>query len=148
MKTKLPRTPQVSFDELVFAYELGGRAATNQIPRSGVGGLGVNIDLGDGTAQRVELTDIPMNRAMIAIRDHFPKGKMQPLMFRIMAMSEMLQLPEGQRYMRPASGGEGEFEISEAVFRVAAEMPLNSNLSFNAPTFFKRVAKWYEANPD
>lgn len=148
MKPTLHKIAKVSLEELVFAYEVGGRAASNQIPRSGVGGMGVTIGNEDGSAQRIELTDTPLNRAMIAIRDQFPKGQLQPLMLRLMAMSEMLKKPEAEPYIRPAPAHKGEYEVSEAVFRVAAEMPLNANLLFNRSTFFKRVGAIYKVNPD
>jgi hypothetical protein len=110
--------------------------------------MGVAIADEDGSARWVELTDTPINRAAIAIRDQFPKGKLQPLLLRIMAMNEMLQLPEAAPYIRSEPSVAGEAETSEAVFRVAAEMPLNAKLSFNKSTFFKRVAAEFAANPD
>ena len=80
--TKLPHVETVTVDELLFAYAVGGNAATGAIPQSGVKGMGVNLRMDDGDVQRIELTDTPLNRAAIAIRDQFPKGKLQPILLR------------------------------------------------------------------
>jgi hypothetical protein len=145
---KLPPIPAVTTEQLAFAYSVGGAAATGLIPQSGVGGMGLNLDLGDGESQRIELTDIPSNRAMIAIRDQFPPGMLQPLMMRIWAMGEMLSLPEAEPYIRPDPDTPAESQISEAFFVVAAAMPLNAKAKFNRRTFFKRVATEFAASPD
>lgn len=145
---KLPQIETVTVEELAFAYAVGGNAASGAIPQSGVKGMGVNLQIDDGDVHRIELTDTPLNRAAIAIRDQFPKGKLQPIMLRIMALQEMTALPEALAYIREAEGRPGDSEISEAIFRVAAEMPLNHKLSFNKGAFFKRVEKAYAADPD
>lgn len=145
---KLPQIETVTVEELAFAYAVGSNAASGAIPQSGVKGMGVNLEMDDGDIHRIELTDTPLNRAAIAIRDQFPKGKLQPIMLRIMALQEMSALPDALSYIRDAEDKPGESEISEAMFRIAAEMPLNHKLSFNRATFFKRVAKAYKEDPD
>ena len=146
--TKLPHVETVTVDELLFAYAVGGNAATGAIPQSGVKGMGVNLRMDDGDVQRIELTDTPLNRAAIAIRDQFPKGKLQPILLRIMSLNEMAALDDAQTYIRAAPDNPGESEISGAMFKVAAEMPLNQKLSFNRSAFFKRVEKAFAADPD
>lgn len=145
---RLPAVPPVTVSELAFVYAVGGAAAVGEIPQSGVGGMGVNIENADGNITRYELTDIPLNRAAIAIRNQFPSGQMQPILLRILAMNDMLGREEAAKYIRPVDGKPGEEEVSEAVFRVAACMPLNRQLAFNERTFFKRVAAEYAADPD
>lgn len=145
----LPQIDPVTFEELVYAYRVGGAAADGKIPQSSVKGIGVNVDLEDGQGiERLELTDIPLNRAAIAIRDQFPSGKLMPLMARIMALGEMAKEPDAEQYIRPDPDSPEDKQLSEALFHVAAAMPLNRKLRFNRATFFKHVAKFYADNPE
>jgi len=145
--SKLPRIEPVDVEQLVYAFSVGSLAASGKIPGSGVGGMGVNLE-NDGVVQRIELTDSPMNRAMIAIRDQFPKGMMQPLMFRIWAMGELMEEPEMAPYIRSDEARPDETEVSDAVFYVAAKMPLNAKMKFAKKQFFQQVAKRFAQNPD
>lgn len=147
-KSKLPKIASVEVQELLYAYQVGGLAADGKIPGSGVGGMGVNVDMGGGDVTRFDLTDVPINRAAIAIRDQFPKGMLLPLVSRIMALNELMQRPESERFKRYSKDGSGEVEVSEAVFKVAARMPLNSKMSFAPKQFFRQVTEEYEKEPD
>jgi hypothetical protein len=131
----------VSSAELAYAYAVWGNAKLGRIPQSAVGGMGFDIDMEDERAvQRIALTDHPMNRAAIAVRDQFPEEKLMPLIARILAMSTMLNMPEAEAHIRLAPDGSGNEEMSEDFIDVAAVMPLNRKMAFNRSTFFKRVA--------
>lgn len=140
--------PPVAFDQLVFAYGVAGAAATGATPQSGVGGMGINIAEDDGAVSRIELTDIPVNRAAIAVRNQFPDGTFQPIMMRLWALGEIMRWPEAAAYRRPAPDNPNQEEISEALFKVAATMPLNPKGNFNRKTYYKRVAEEFAKNPD
>ena len=141
---RLPAIATVTTEELAFAYAVGCNAALGTIPQSSVRGYGIDIQSEDGSGiERIGLTDIPMNRMAIAIRDQFPSGQLMPLLSRIWAMQAMMKLPEAEAYTRQAPDGSGE-EISDAFFQVAAIMPLNHKMEFNRSTFFKRVAAVFD----
>ncbi|EJU12392.1 hypothetical protein LH128_14022 [Sphingomonas sp. LH128] len=148
-KRRLPAIPTVTAAELTFAYALGSNVALGKIPNTSVRGMGVNIRSDDtGGVERFELTDTPFNRAAIAIREQFPSGMLLPIMSRLTALNEIFKDPQAKEYIRPAAdGSEGE-EVSEALFRVAAVMPLNHKLLFNKPTFFRRAKEEFERDPD
>lgn len=144
---KLPNIAAVTTEELAFAYGVGGAAASGQTPQSGVSGMGLNLVDGD-KVHAINFTDTPTNRAIFAIRDQFPKGMLMPLMARVMALVEMLQLPEAERYFRAVPGKPEHQEFSEALFHVAAKMPLNAKLSFARKQFFAQVATKFAQDPD
>jgi hypothetical protein len=147
-KSKLPAIKAVTVEELIFAQQVGGLAGAGRIPNSGVGGMGLNLVNDDGDVTEINLSDIPFNRAMIAIRDQFPEGMLLPLMTRIMALHQMAELPEAAPYIREAEDGSGDLEISEALMRVAARMPLNKKMVFARKQFFQQVAREFEKDPD
>lgn len=147
MRGGLQNIPQVPVDEFIFAYSVGGAAASGKTPQSGVAGMGVNLEL-EGEARRIELADIPINRAMIAVRNQVPREHFQAIVFRIIALNEVLKLPDATTYIRPAAGSENEYEIAEAVFHVAAVMPINAEGAFNTKAFFRRAALKYKELED
>jgi hypothetical protein len=141
---RMPRDPRdipaVSPEEFAFAMAVAGAAAAGKTPQSGVGHLGINYQEEDGSVGRLGLTDIPMNRGMIAVRGQFPREKFHTLMFRIWALGEVMEDSRMAPFRRPAEGEPGVEEVHEAVYAVAAEMPLNKDGHFNRQKFFRRLA--------
>jgi hypothetical protein len=138
VKPNLTNLASVEADEIAYAMAVGSAAATGRIPGSGVRHLGVSLQRASGEVQELSLTDIPSNRAMIAIRDQFPKEKFQPIMMRVWALGELLDDQRMQEFIRPASDGDGD-EIHSSVYEIAGKMPLNGKGLFNRATFFRRV---------
>ena len=144
---QLSRQP-VTPDELQYAISVGSAAAAGKIPKSGVGGMGVDIlDDETGETNRYELTDIPANRMAIAVRDQFSREKFPAVMMRSWALGPLLDDERMKPYIRQESD-DGSFEMHEVVLEVAAVMPLNPEGEFNRNTFFKRVAKLYAERGD
>jgi hypothetical protein len=131
--------PAVTSEQLVFALGVADAAATGKTPQSGIGHLGVEGAPADGVA-RIGLTDIPANRAMIAVRKQFPSEVFQPLMFRMWALATVMKDSRAKAFLRAAEDDPEGQEVHEAVYEVAATMPLNKDALFNAQKFFRRVA--------
>ena len=132
---------KVTSEELSFALAVGSAAAAGQTPLSGVGGMGINVDLGDGDVRDIRLVDNPHNRAMIAIRDQFPRDKFKSVMFRTWALGSLMKDSRMDSFTRASEDGDPKaIEVHEAVIEIAATMPLNKKGVFNDATFFRRVA--------
>ncbi len=136
---RIRKMEQVTADELAFATALGSAVAAGKVPQSGVGHLGVNFEFDHDGVQRIGLTDIPENRAMIAIRDQFSREKFQPLMFRLWALAPLMEDEENEPFVRYADDGSGMIEVHPAVYEIAGRMPLNSKGHFTAATYFRQV---------
>lgn len=70
----LPRpenTKPVDPEQFGFAMQLASAAASYRMPMESPTKQRLNIKMDDGTVQRLAFTDIPMNRAAMAILDHF-----------------------------------------------------------------------------
>jgi len=137
----LPRIAPVEPAELSFALAVGSAAAAKRIPGAGVGGMGIDIQAEDGEIERLELTDVPMNRAAMAIRDQFPREKFMPLMFRGWALGALFDDERMAPYLREDAADPKACEVHEAVMDVAAVMPLNKDGQYNASAFFRRVER-------
>ncbi len=138
----------VAVDDLIAAYALAEAAAEGRDPEASVAGEGFFLGAGDGEAAWHDLSDDPLNRAMLALRRRFPKGMMHVLMLRLTALGEMTACREAERYISADPDTAGASRMSRAMFAVAAEMPLTDDLSFERDAFFRRVARAYAANPD
>jgi len=146
--TSLQTVTPVSIDDLIAAYALAEAAAEGRDPGASVVGEGFFLAAGNGEAAWHQLSDDPLNRAMLALRRHFPKGMMHVLMARLTALGEMTECRDADPYISADPGAAGQFGMSRAMFAVAADMPLIVDLSFDRETFFQRVAQVYADNPD
>lgn len=133
-------TAPVSTEELTFAMNVGSAAASGKTPLSGVGDKGITIDMGDGEFRDLQFTDNPSNRAMFAIRDQFP-DKFAALMTRAWALGTIMKDDRMAEFTREVEGEPEATEVHQAVWDIAAIMPLNPQLLFNGNIFFKRVAE-------
>lgn len=138
----------VAIDDLIAAYALAEAAAEGRDPEASVAGEGFFLAVGDGEAAWHDLSNDPLNRAMLAIRRGFPKGMMHILMLRLTALGEMTECQEAERYISADPDAAAQSRMSRAMFAVAAEMPLTTDLSFDREPFFRRVARAYAEHPD
>lgn len=138
----------VALDDLIAAYALAEAAVEGRDPDASVADEGFFLAVGSGEAAWHDLSDDPLNRAMLAIRRGFPRGMMHILMLRLTALGEMTECQEAQRYISADSDAAGQSHMSRAMFAVAAEMPLTASLSVEREPFFRRVAQAYAERPD
>lgn len=137
-----------AMDDLIAAYALAEAAAEGRDAEASVAGEGFVLAVGDGEPVWHDLSDDPLNRAMLSLRRRFPKGMMHVLMLRLTALGEMAACREAERYISADPEAPGETRMSRAMFAVAAEMPLADDLSFERDAFFRRVARAYAERPD
>ena len=104
---------------------------------------GLSIKMSDGTVQHLSPTDIPMNRAALAIREEYGNDldMFKSIMFRIMALMKILQ--EGRlRKWRKSDPDCHESElIHPAVLHAAAILPLNREGWFSPTLMTREVAR-------
>ena len=149
----MPTSPtdvvEIAPEEFAFAMQVGDAAGAYRMPMESPSRLGVSIEMSPGDIQRIQLTDHPMNRFGMAVREHFgdDKRKMASFLMRWFALMKVMALPECQRYIRDEEGTSACL-VHSAVFDAAAQMPLNEEWHFDTPAFFAKVGELYALDPD
>ncbi len=130
-------------EELMFALALGDAAATLKTPVENPGLKGVNlVDEQSGQLTRISFADRPLNRAMLAVREHFKDDKFMSVMLRLFALFEISKHKAVQEWVRETPKGEG-IEIADALVYAAARASLSKKLKLNAREMV-RLAKEFE----
>ena len=146
--TSLSTIAPVAMDDLIAAYALAEAAAEGRDPEASVADEGFFLAVEDGEAAWHDLSNDPLNLAMLAIRRRFPKGMMHILMLRLTALGEMTGCREAERHISADVDAAGQSRMSRAMFAAAAEMPLTADFSFDRESFFRRVSGAYAEHPD
>ena len=117
----------------------GARKIDSPDPRK----YGINIRLSGEDVRRYSPTDIPINRAAFAIRQEYGADlKMfTSIMFRFMALIEVLQGRRLKKWRRPDPDDKRAEEVHPAVIHAAATEPLNDQGYFTLSTFQKAVER-------
>ena len=128
-------------EQFGFAMQLGSAAASYRMPMESPTKQGLNIEMSDGTVQRLAFTDIPMNRAAMAIRDHFAPDMetARAAMMRWMALIRISSSEKMTRWRRRPADDSDNIEIYAAVFDAAATVPLTDTGDFDEELFFRKV---------
>jgi hypothetical protein len=136
----LRRVNPVTREELGFAVAVGGAAASYKMPTPSPTKFGLALTENDGTVMNIRFTDIPLNRGMLAIREHCggDPSKFFSLAFRLFALGSILRRKEIAPWIR-RNVSPGVDEVHPAVIEAAATLPLNSRGHFDARTFFQKV---------
>jgi len=130
------RETAVSADEFAFACVtyISACQGTLAAPNPTRGGM-ILFDEETGEESQVTLSDIPMNRGRLAVREHCGGGpKYYALMARIFAYGEL-----NQSLLRPWAQSATNYD--QLCFQVAAEAPLNRKLLFDPADFVSRLVK-------
>lgn len=97
-------------------------------------------DTGDVTTYR--LSDNPMNRLMIALKDHFEPGpEYMSAAMRFNAFGELYQDGALDDYIRDDPGDPDAMEVHEAVLEVTATFPFNADLEFDRESLLKAIQR-------
>lgn len=132
----------VSPQELAYAHGVAGAAAFLKGPTENPEGYGLTIEFDDGEANHISFTDIPANRAMFAIKKEFGGGaKFYALSSRVYALQAVILDARFQQYCKPAADHADMIEVNDAIFEVAAMIPLPVMGDFDLDAFFAEVAK-------
>ena len=130
----------VDVDDFIFAYSLGAAAASYRMPMESPAESGFTLTNGKETRE-FRLTDIPLNRAVLAIRDHCEGDtvRFMAIMQRIFAFTKLQDDERLSRWTRKSDKDPDRMEIHGAVLEVAATLPLERNGRFDEDAFFKAV---------
>jgi len=130
-------------DEFDTALNWAMNAAARKAIVTNPSKMGLNLDLGDGEVQRITFTDIPMNRAMMALKERYGSSdKMYSVTLRIFALFQIMHNPAMEKWMR--NGQEGWTEVNPAVTEAAATVTLDGDGNFPVETFFDKVKELAE----
>jgi len=149
----IPRTPadvvQFVGDDFLFAAQLGNAAWSFRMPMDSPAKFGFTIGREDGSSERFQLADNPLNRFGLAVREHFSgdPAKTMSFLMRWFALMRIIRLEECQKYIRPEPDDSSRL-IHSSVFDVAATQPLNQEWEFDSGEFFDRVAELYAKDPN
>lgn len=136
-----PQTGPVDPEEFMFAMQLGCAAYSGQMPTRNPRTYGLNFAEEDGTIQRIAFTDIPLNRAALAIGNHCAsdKKKFVAIMLRYFAFLDLWKREDMKAWVKDEPDGK-HILLHGAVLEAAATMPINpKSLRFNPKLFFQRV---------
>jgi hypothetical protein len=93
------------------------------------------------------LTDIPMNWAMITLRDYYEdRLDYTSANWRLGAIGALADRPELAPWI--AAAPQGGYEVADAVFYVAATAPLNARGEFWIKPFRAALVRWEAEHPE
>jgi hypothetical protein len=142
------RQPQLAIrpvekDELLFAFAVADAAATLRMPVGNPTEMEINIlDEKKGTVNRITFfDDVPINRATIAVSDHFKGEKFVSVMLRLLGLHETLRHEKLTAWVTTAP--DGKKELAESLFFAAATAPMpRRTLKFNIDALVKLAIQY------
>jgi hypothetical protein len=141
-KRKTAEVLEVEPEELMFAFNVADAAASLRMPVENPGTKSIKLlDEKKGKVRTIALTDRPMNRAMLAVGEHFKGDKFKALMWRLLAMHDILEDPRLASWVRQAS--DGRTEIAESLLAAAARARMTTKKNtFDIDEIAKLAAAW------
>lgn len=142
--------PPLNVEEFLFALNLGSAAYSLRMPMKSPAEEGLTLRDQDGRLTRISVTDIPFNRATIAVRDHFAPHwqKFTSFMMRFSALQALCDVPEMEEWVTQSPGPDPQLVVHGAVLRVAATLPLTAGALFDKESFFRTVRDLAQENRD
>jgi hypothetical protein len=131
-------------EQFGFAIQIASAAHAFRMPMESPSTQGVNIEMGDGEIKRLVFTDIPINRAFMAMRDHFAPDfdTFQRVGLRFFALHKIWNSKNMEKWTKKDKDDPSVVLINEAVFRAGATCPLNEKGEFEETSFFMAVEKF------
>jgi hypothetical protein len=137
------KAPPVDCEELIRAVEVINRAGRGEIATPDPGRFGVNLVQADGSVVGLRFTDLPINRAVFAVRDQFQEDdQWQNLLYRYFALCAAIKdwqadlAPWLQRDVRATL-------LHRAILEAAAVAPVTRNVTFRRKPFLGKIAEYY-----
>ncbi len=130
----------VDVEEFSFALAVGGAAYAYRMPMSSPSENKILLEDEEGNIEEIRLTDVPLNRAALAIRDQC-RGDMemfQSIMHRVFAFMNLRNHEKMQRWTKQSDDPE-QIGIHSAVIEAAATLPLDQYGHFEPNRFFQTV---------
>lgn len=128
-------------EQFAFALQLGSAASTYRMPMKSPASTGLRLKLPGGKVQDIRFTDVPENRLLFAICDHFGSDHktFMSVMLRFFALRCLWGDERMKKWVRQVEGEPGAVEVNEAVLVAAATFPVGAEGFFDGNAFFERV---------
>ena len=143
LKRNLPIDP----DELMYAFQIGNAAGSQQMPIENVENRGLNIfDEETGDINEIRLSDNPINRFGSAIAQEYggDESKFHSIMNRLMALMRIISNKEKvEKYLKPHPDDE-YIMVNNVLVEVMADFPMTGNGEIDEDQFFIKVDKILE----
>jgi hypothetical protein len=129
--------------EFAFLVQVAQAAGTMRTPVTNPEQFGFNLVSEDGETTGIRFTDHPVNRAMLAVKEHYGEDRDRAVaaMMRLMAFWVIYRTVECDRWKKKDPEDVGFTLLHDSVMDVAATMPLNGDGHFDVPRFFAKVAE-------
>jgi hypothetical protein len=138
------RIKAVEPERFLFALGVYQAAAAIKGPYVNPSEFSFSLVEKDGSAIKIQFTDIPENRGMLAVKKEFPDAnEFQNLSFRIMTFSEVLRDRKLIKMGLVRHGEGGDIEIHDAVINALAMAPFRKSGALNKPAFHAIVKAEY-----
>lgn len=143
----LENIPAVDPEQFKFAVILASVAFSCRMPMESPATQGVTLQMEDGSTQTISFKDVPENRAMMVLRDHFSRDHeaFSAAAIRFFALLHVLKSPRMKPWTKPAEDDPRSIMIHDAVFRAGATVLLSADSNFNEAAFFAKVKEYAAA---
>lgn len=130
-------------EEFSYVFDLAMHASMVKLAARNPSDKSMLLENSDGSVVRLRPTDIPINRAAMAVVEHYRNdhSKYYSMMFRLFALMEILEDKALDRWRREDKDIPEIREIHRAVIDAAATFPLTKRGRFSRPKFLKEVER-------
>src|SRR5438093_5713348 len=107
------KTKPVDPEHFAVAVQVAAAAYSYRMPMESPAKQGLTLEMPDGNVEEIILSDVPLNRAALAIRDHFaPDMEMAGCaLMRWMALMKVRSSEKMQKWVRHAERDPESFEV-------------------------------------
>ncbi len=134
---KFDQIQPIDPDEFDTALNWAMNAASGKAIVTNPSKTRLNIDLGNGKVEQIGFTDIPINRAMMAITERYGNSdKNYFVSMRMFALFHIMHNPAMNKWMKK---GEEMIGLHPAVIEAAATVMLGSDGNFPVNSFLAKV---------
>lgn len=131
-------------DQFAFVFQLANSAGALTMPVENPQQFGINIEgEDDETATAIRFTDVPINRALFAAKQHYGKDTASFFNFstRFFAMFDVIKSEQIRKWTREDESDSRITLLHPAVIYVGAEARLDGQGRFDLTEFFNSVEK-------
>lgn len=136
--------PPIDPDVFIVAVNFAMNAASGNAITDDPTKAGINLVEENGSVSELRFTDIPMNRAMLALKERFAgdSAMFSSAATRMFALGKVLEDPRLSKWIKH---GDDSDEVHEAVIETAATIRLDANGEFPLDKFILQVEELTES---
>jgi hypothetical protein len=127
----------ISSDDFAFAFEIAMKGVGKEILIRDPTSMGLTIlDDEAGQSTEIRFTDMPMTRALIALKEHFGDNPdiYQSMVWRIFGLLRILRDPDLSYWMKPDPDDSDALLVHKALLDAAAILRLSEEGQFQKET--------------